>query len=209
MDSSSIRTVTINRLADWGYQTKNSLPLLEEVQELTPPTEATVARRAAAASCLAAVAYGLNLKTARTYLDDNNLWPDLTAREQRWLKKRAVSKQERTQFSWIVESLQFFAWALNLFPEPNHLLPCDNSLATLFPPRVALEQFLNSVRLKPLIEIRQECDTLYMLRWSLVESSLSTQMQDIYAIPTVRQRRHAAEWIIGAEANWDDVSLDT
>ena len=209
MDSSSIRTVTINRLADWRYQSNSSLPLLEEIEELIPPTEATVARRAAAASCLAAVAYGWNLKAARTYLDDNNLWPDLTAREQHWLKKRAVSKQERTQFSWIVESMQFFAWALNLFPEPNHLLPCDDSLASLFPPRVALEQFLKSARLTPLTEIRQECDTLYMLHWSLVQASLSTQIQDIQAIPTVRQRRHAAEWIIGAEANWEDVSLDT
>jgi hypothetical protein len=65
-----------------------------------------------------------------------------------------------------------------------------------------------SAQLRALDEIRQECDTLYMLHWSAVESHLSGQKTRI-ALPIVSYRRHAAEWIAGTADEWDEVPLDT
>lgn len=209
MNPSAIRAETLSRLSAWGIQANVELPLLEEESALNPPSEATVARRAAAASCVAAVAFGWPVKAARAYLEETNLSAYLSPSESVWLRKRSVSKQEQAQFGWIVESLQFLAWALSRFPEPSHLSFCDDSLATLFPPKLDYQQYLASIQLKPLFEIRQEADTLYMLHWSFVELGISSGNQDFQTVQKLRSRRRAAEWIIGVEANWDDVSLDT
>ncbi len=183
------------------------LPLLAGERELDPPPALAVAQRAVAASYVAAVSFGADAAGARKYLERFGLWVCLSERERMFLQSGAFAPEQRAQFGWMVESLQFLAWSLGLV-ELDHFRHCDDALASVFPFDAAPAAFFAAATLRTRGEIRQEADTLCMLHWAARQAQLDGQPSRIM-LPVVQHRRHAAEWIVGTAEEWDDVGLDT
>jgi hypothetical protein len=144
----------------------------------------------------------------RPHLDRYALWNHLTKAEQALFSPEGLAADAKAYHSWLIESIQFMAWALCL-TQLDHFTHCDDRLADLIPRSQDPSDFIRTARLRPLDELRQEGDTLYMLHWRAVESNLTGEQNDLVVLPRVSFRRHAADWIVGTADEWEDVALDT
>jgi len=69
--------------------------------------------------------------------------------------------------------------------------------------------FIAQARLRPINEVLQEADTLYMLHSRAVENKMVGSPDARVVLPRVSFRRHAADWLIGVAEAWEEVPLDT
>ena len=208
MEPSLLRAETVRRFSDWGLIPNEGLPLVEGWADLTPKLADQVATRTVAASYVASRCFGAPLERVKAEVERFGLWSHLTEEEKKLFTQDGLTTQAQAYHSWIIESIQFMAWAMNL-AKLNHLEPCDERLADLLPRGTDPTDFINSARLRPRDEIKQESDTLYMLHWRAVESNIDQSSNDLVVLPRVSFRRHASDWIIGTADNWDDVAMDT
>jgi hypothetical protein len=208
MEASDLRSETLRRFAQWGLVPHETLPLIEEEPDLKPKSPSAVALRASAAGYVAALCFGAPAERLRLDLERFHLWSHLTSEEQQLFASSGLTPQARGTHSWLVESVQFMAWALNLC-SLNHFAPCDEHLANLLPHSRDPSDFARSAHLRPIDAMRQEADTLYMLHWRAVENNLVVTPDDRLVLPRISYRRLAADWLIGTAEQWDEVALDT
>lgn len=199
----------MRRFAAWQLVPNESLPLLETVAELRPKSSAEVAARAVSAGYVAAACFGAPTTQLRKDLERFGLWEHLTPDEQGYLNEPNPTDQSVALHSWLIESIQFLAWSLGLDALDN-FTPCSEALATHFP-RGGIDpvEFVSQATLRPMEEVLQEADTLYMLHWRAVENNLGHTPDARVVLPRLSFRRHAADWTIGVAEGWEDVSLDT
>lgn len=209
MDSIDLRSETLRRFADWQLLPNKHLPLLEPAADLAPKSGADVASRAIAASYVARASFGAPRSKVRTHLDQFGLWEYLSADEQSFIEEENAGAQSTYFHGWLIESVQLMAWALRL-TTLDHFEECQETLAGHFPdPNTDPSLFIRAATLRPLAELRQEADTLYMLHWYSAEEGLVGRRDERIVPPRITFRRHAADWLIGVEKNWEDVPLDT
>jgi len=209
MNPSELRTKTLRRCAAWQLKPNEHLPLLESLADLQPKSGSQVAARAIAAGYVAAFCFGAPAEKGHKYLDLFALWQHLSADEQALLTNPASSDQSKAFHGWIIEAIQFMAWSLGLVTL-DHFVPCSENLANLFPKASDdPSEFIASAQLRPVDELLQEADTLYMLHWLAVAANPKGKPDLRIVLPRLRFRRHAADWVIGVAEAWDDVSLDT
>jgi hypothetical protein len=207
-EPSVCRKKTLSRFRDWNLNPNLSLPLIESVSDLRPKSANQVARRIIAASNIAALCFGVPVEKIKENLYGAEVWTELTDDEKN-LFADGVSPLARSKGRWIAESVQFMAWSLGLV-DLNHLAECADDLAAKMPkPSDDHSHFITKATLRPFAEIMQEADTLYMLHWRAVESSLHDEPDKRIVLPRISYRRHAADWILGTAETWDEISLDT
>ena len=92
----------------------------------------------------------------------------------------------------------------------DHFKECSEALASYFP-RAGTDpsDFIFRATLRPVEELLQEADTLYMLHWRTVENNLMGAPDAHVVLPRVSFRRHAADWVVGVAEAWEDVPMDT
>jgi hypothetical protein len=209
MDPIQLRSVTLRRFADWQLNPNQDLPLLEAAADLQPKSAAEVASRAIAAVYAAAASFGAPRDRIRGDLHRFAVWNHLSADERSFINDKNPSAEITHFHGWLIESIQFFAWALGL-TALDHFEECQETLAGLFPEAGAdPNPFISAAKLRPLEELLQESDTLYMLHWYAVGGSIAGQRDKRIVPPRIMFRRHAADWMIGVAEKWEDVSLDT
>lgn len=209
MESIDLRSETLRRFAEWQLIPNKHLPLLEHAAELRPKSGADVASRAIAASYVARASFGAPRSKVRAHLDRFGLWEHLSVGERSFIEEEDASAQSTYFHRWLIESIQLMAWALRL-TDLDHFEECQVTLAGHFPdPSTDPTIFIRAATLRPLGELRQEADTLFMLHWYSAEEGLSGRRNERIVSPRIRFRRHAADWLIGVAENWDDVPLDT
>ncbi|MBS7807069.1 DUF4272 domain-containing protein [Variovorax sp. PCZ-1] len=209
MNPSDIRAETIRRFANWQIKANENLPLIESLTDLQPKSSAQVAARATAAGYLAAFCFGAPAEKVHKDIMCFQLWEHLSAEEQSLLSNPDADGQSKASHGWLVEAIQFMAWSLGLVTLDN-FAQCSDDLSSHFSKAgTDPSQFIASARLRPLSELLQEADTLYMLHWYAVEASLQGTPDKRILLPRISFRRHAADWIVGVADQWDDISLDT
>lgn len=209
MSPSALRSETLRRFAAWRLAPNPSLPLVESLAELRPKSPSQVAARATAAGYVAAVCFGAPADKVRKDLDRFALWDHLSAEEQALIVNPEVSAQSTSFHSWLIESIQFMAWGLGI-ATLDHFTPCSDTLASQFPKAgTDPSLFIANAQLRPLDELLQEVDTLYMLHWFAVEANLTGRYDERIVLPRISFRRHAADWMVGVVDGWEEVPLDT
>ena len=209
MDSSRFRAETGRRFSAWGLAPNEHLPLLELATALRPKSAAMVAARAVSAGYVAAASFGAPAPRLIGDLRRFGLWQHLTREEQALLREPDPSSESLAFNGWLVESVQFMAWSLGLCAL-DHFEQCSDSLVGLFPqPGTDPAEFVSQATLRPLEQLLQEADTLYMLHWRAVENTLANLPDPRIVLPRVSFRRHAADWVIGVAESWENISLDT
>lgn len=209
MDPIQLRSETLRRFAEWQLMPNQHLPLLERAADLQPKSASEVASRAIAAIYTAKASFGAPRSKVRAGLDRFTLWPYLTADEQSFIYDPNPSAESTHVHGWLIEAIQFIAWALGL-TALDHFEECQVTLAGHFPDSSTdPTPFISAAKLRPLVELRQEADTLYMLHWYAVEESFAGRRDERIVPPRIVFRRHAADWLIGVAEKWEDVPLDT
>ena len=209
MNPSELRTETLRRFGAWRLNPNEHLPLVESLVDLQPKSASQVAARAIAAGYVAAFCFGAPAEKVRKDLERFALWEHLSSEEQALLTNPDGSDQAKAFHSWLIEAIQFMAWSMGLVTL-DQFAPCSETLTSQFPKAGAdPSQFIANARLRPIGELLQEADTLYLLHWLAVEANLQGQPDQRVVLPRISFRRHAADWVVGAAETWDDVSLDT
>lgn len=209
MDPIQLRSVTLRRFAEWQLIPNLHLPLLEPVADLQPKSASEIASRAITAIYAAKASFGAPRDRVKKDLHRFGLWIHLSADEQSFIEDEHASAESTHFHGWLIESIQFIAWALGL-TALDHFEECQVTLAGLFPEAgTDPNLFISGAKLRPLEELLQEADTLYMLHWYAVAGSIAGRRDERVVPPRIIFRRHAADWLIGVAEKWEDVSLDT
>jgi len=209
MEPILLRAETERRFAAWHLMPNEHLPLLESLPALRPKSPVEVAARAVSACYVAAFCFGTPAPKVSESLKQFGLWQYLTTAEQELLIDPSPDSQSLAFHGWLIESIQFLAWSLGLVAL-DHFTECSNQLATHFP-RGGSDpaDFIAQAKLRPINELLQEADSLYMLHWRAVENKVVGSPDTRVVLPRVSFRRHAADWVIGVAEAWEEVPLDT
>jgi hypothetical protein len=185
------------------------LPIIEGVEDLSPPTASAVAQRALVLGAMVAVGFDDSAEEWRAWLSDVGLAGTLSGAERSFFEKEP-SDQERIDATWLEECLQVLLWGLSLV-ELDHFARCDEDLVRRLPhagTQADVQDFIASARLRPFEEIYQQCDLLYRLHWvarHLDARELPRELSE----EVVRERHRAINWLTGVETDWDEVATDT
>jgi hypothetical protein len=208
IDPEKVKEANIATLRSWGISVIDHLPHLETEEDLAPQSAIAVARRCMIMSHVIGIGFGGDANELRDAAESWGLMEYASAHERDMLSRTTHTEQERINATWQVECLQSFAWCLGLTAlEP--LRHCDDDLVSKFPaPYTDPAMFIKSATLRPFGEIYSQADLHYRLHWAARNARL-TGAEFPVTEGFVCERRKALDWVIGVEANWDEVPSDT
>jgi len=208
VDPAKIKAENIAKIKSWGLPTMEHLPQLEDEASLAPQSAADVARRCMIMSHVIGIGFGGDAEELCEAADGWGLMPYASAHEADMLNRTTHAEQELINATWQVECLQSFAWCLGL-AELNPLQHCDADLVSKFPaPYTDPAAFLASAKLRPFEEIYRQADLHYRLHWAARNARLTGGIFPV-SESFLTERRKALDWVIGVEADWDNVPSDT
>ena len=208
IDPEKIKAANDATLSSWGIPVNKFLPRLEAEADLSPQSAVSVARRCMIMSHVIGIGYGGNADELREAAETWGLMDFASAHERDMLSRTTHTEQERINATWQVECLQSFAWCLGL-AELEPLRQCDEDLVNKFPlPYTDPTDFIASATLRPFAEIYSQADLHYRLHWAARNARL-TGVSFRVSEGFVQERRKALDWVIGVEADWDEVPSDT
>ena len=206
LDLGDLRLATLQELAIAGIHPPPHLPLLDE-PELRSSEIAT--DRLLCLHAVAAASYGFSKESARAWLEQESLWPELEGEEGRFL----LSPVGQTAlYQWQVQGIYVLAWALGIINDIDLWRPCPDDLVLQLPNLKAspsTAELRGSLTLRSVQEIAGAADLAYCLHWAVRDARLNGRATpgDIEE-SEIMERRRALEWLI-SEDDWYEVSLDT
>ena len=168
----------------------------------------SVAKRCMVISHIIGIGFGGAATKLREAVVKFGLLDSLSNHEKDMLSREKHTKQEKIDAEWLAECMQSFAWCLGLDSlEP--LQYCGDDLASRFPaPFTDPSDFISGAVLRPYDEIYRQADLHYRLHWAARNARL-TSIEFPVKEGLIRERRKALDWVIGVEADWDEVPSDT
>ena len=202
------KAVSLKFLRDHDIPVNEHLPQLEPVSELRPQNAEAVARRCVLLSYVIGIAYGADVAKLNQHLQAVGLIGYASSKERSLLGRTDHTEQEKINAGWLAECIQGLAWCLGLV-ELDPFRRSDDGLASHFPrPFVDASKFIAKAKLRPFDEIYQQADLHYRLHWAARNSRL-TGIACAVSEDLIMERRKALDWVIGVEADWDEVPGDT
>jgi hypothetical protein len=154
------------------------------------------------------IGFGADASRLKVSLGEFGLFEHASVKEQDLLSKSQHTQQEKVNVTWLTECVQSLAWCLRLV-ELDPFQRCDDDLASHFPrPFSDPRGFISEATLRPIEEIYQQVDLHYRLHWAARNARLRGH-RSIADEGLISERRKALDWVIGVEADWDEVPLDT
>lgn len=180
----------------------------------TPRTAKEIARRAIALHCVIAAAHGVSKDDIREWLEEEDLWNDLTPRELRFFAEEENTRDEIIWMTWMVEAQVALLWAIGKL---NSLPPvtdkCDTgpvvaAMPGLFDPTAP---FIESAVLRNRDEIENAEGRIYDIHVDVVQANRKGELiPEGYDESVVFFRHYGLCWVSGyCGQDWDDVTPDT
>lgn len=207
VDHESIKRSTEAILREYGIEVPSHLPGIEQIGEVEPKSSAEIARRALVLSYFIGLAFGASADTLVEKIKRYDLWNSLSPLETKLLSSKSISDEQQAKISLLCESIQAFAWCLNLV-EMDNFRHCDDDLASNFPLDAEPRDFISLSKRRPISEIQKQADLLYRLHWYSRQARLTGKSAQVNE-GVIENRRRAIDWTYGTAKNWDDISLDT
>ena len=202
---------SMKRLQGEGVPTLEWLPVIEDSTEARPPSADAAARRFCALVLVAikGVSGDQALATRlRAVFGDR---ADFSPSEIGFMENAAASDLDRVEFSWAFEAALPIAWALGRIPQldrPERLV--DPATLIDLIERDDGQAFVSGARMRPLAEILDAADLIYRYHWAVREAGLSKRPAPARLDGEVVMERHRGlNWLIGYQAEWDEVTTDT
>jgi hypothetical protein len=195
-------------LAEHGVRINETLPFIEAPSELNPQSSENVARRAVVLGHIIGIGFGQPGARMKALLEQFRLLQYASPNETRLVNADSYTEQEKLNATWLVECMQAIGWCFG-FVNLDPFAGCDNDLASHFPaPFTDPSHFITTAKLRPFPEIYQQADLHYRLHWAARDARLNgteSQLQE----GVIQERRKAIDWVVGVEADWDEMPMDT
>ena len=219
------RKKTIEQLKKQGIAYNPHLPLLESSGDVKLKSPEEVKKRAQ--GCMMCVQLACSINNGEDYgealafvLQKLNEWnistDDLLPKEKLLIQNKYTqngctdefTQQDLVDIVWTYEVYWSLAWALDLITDKelaNAENICDTEKAMMLS-----ASGLPSSRLRNVEKILDMLDLFYCYHWACVEKQLRPETAIGKLNPeVVVERRRGLEWLIGEEADWNEISLDT
>jgi len=208
MTSALAKTTSHEFLRRHSAEINEALPLIEGIDELHPQDACSVATRIIVLNHVIGIGFGGDASRLTACLKELGLFEHASAKEQELLSRSEHSQQEKVDATWLTECVQSLAWCLGLV-DLDPFRRCDDDLASHFPPPFSDPgRFISEATLRPLDEIYQQVDLHYRLHWAARNARFVGRRSAVDE-GLISERRKALDWVIGVEADWDEVPLDT
>lgn len=209
MEMQKIREKSLKAAWALGYPTNESLPLLDEVEQIRSVAESV--SRLLCLYAIVACSYGFSKEKAKKWLAREGLEGFLSKSEEAYLKGSSNGGIDPSK-QWQVESLWALAWCVGCHPSLDFSDSCSDSFIQMLPDiakDAATSSFRTGLQLRDKAEIAAKADLAYCLHWAVREAEINGWKAP-GRVPgnVVIERRRALEWMIGQE-QWDEISLDT
>ncbi len=210
LDELQVRARNLERVRALGVRVNASLP---HVGGTTPRSLPEVIRRSLVVLAFLQLSYGAPMEAIRSWIAANGLQDALSANERRLLGKEdaEMTKQEKIDLSWSVETLYGFMWIGGLVEglSPEGPIP---ELVDLSPDIEFGEdgsKYADRMRRRPYGELYAMLDLFYLAHWSARDARLAGDHDGPLDEGVVMERRKALEWALDDEMDWDDVDQNT
>ena len=209
MEMQKIREKSMKAAQALGYPANESLPLLDEVEQVRGVSESI--GRLLCLYAIVATSYGFPKEKAKKWLVREELDGFLSKSEEAYLEVPSNGGGDPSN-QWKVESLWALAWCLGIHPTLDFSDSCSDSFIQMLPDiakDTATGSFRSGLQLRDKAEIAAKTDLAYCLHWAVRDAEIAGQK-----IPgkvpgnVVVGRRRALEWMIGQDP-WDEVTMDT
>jgi hypothetical protein len=208
MTPEAVKAASHQFLRDHGIAINESLPCLEDRDDLDPQDALAVARRCVVLNYVIGTAFSADPLELNQYLTEIGLIDYASSREKELFRRAQHSEQEKINSGRLVECVQCLAWCMGLV-ELDPFKGCDNNLASHFPgPFIDPSDFINHARLRPFEEIYQQADLHYRMHWAARNARLKGTACAV-SEELIMERRRALDWVLGVEDDWDEVPSDT
>jgi len=195
-------------LAAHGVRINDMLPLIEAPNELNPRPSQDAARRVVVLIHIIGIGFGQPGARMKAPLEQFGLLKFASANELRLLNADTSTKQEKANAAWLVECVQALGWCLGVV-DLDPFAGCDDDLASHFPPPFTNPtEFIANARLRPFPELYQQADLHYRLHWAARDARLRGT-DSLVNERIIEERRKALDWVVGVEADWDNMPVDT
>jgi hypothetical protein len=202
---------SIKRLQGEGVPVLEWLPVIEDSTEARPPSADVAARRFCALVLVAIKGVSGDQALATRLRAAFGNRADFSPSEIEFMEDAAASDLDRVEFSWAFEAALPIAWALGRIAQlerPERLVD-PASLIDLIEPDDG-KAFVATARMRPLAEILDAADLIYRHHWAVREAGLKKKPAPARLDGDVVMERHRGlNWLIGYEAEWDEVTTDT
>lgn len=195
------------------------LPHIESSDDVIPRSAEHIAKRAIACLLMIQVACDLDRdqfdqETEDFIVDLLNKFEvadELTVKEKNILNRNA-SQQDIVNMIWKYEAYWVLLWALGIVDElkyPDEIADCDFAIEVVSRCH-SLQEFMQQVKLRNIEEILDEADLIYRYDWACVDARLKQQNAPANLNASIVLERHGAlNWLIQADADWDNPDVST
>lgn len=209
MDMRQIREENLKIARSLGYPINESLPVLDEVQQIRSLAEAT--ERLLCLYAIVACSYGFPKEQATKWLTREGVVDYLAESEKEYLESNS-SKSVNAEKQWLVESLWALAWCVGCHDNLDFSDSCSDNFVQMLPDiakDAATISFRTRLHLRTESEIAEKTDLAYCLHWAVRNADIKGRKPP-GAVPgrVIVERRRTLEWIISQD-RWDKVTLDT
>lgn len=136
---------------------------------------------------------------------------ELTVKEKNILN-RSAAQQDIVNMIQKYEAYWVLLWALGIVDElkyPDEIADCDFAIEVVSRCR-SLQEFMQQVKLRDIEEILDEADLIYRYDWACVDARLKQQNAPANLNASIVLERHGAlNWLIKADADWDNPDIST
>lgn len=198
-------------VASLGGPTSKTLPVIEDVNSITPRSHEEIAKRAIAVAMAAVKGEGMPHDEVTKIVKDWKIESYFSREESTFIINATASEAERIKFAWRYEGLDVLLWALGYkdkLPNPSEI--CDVKTDVGIIVENGTIKLTKNAKPRNMSEILDMADFYYRLHWAAIELRLNGKDNKNLNEEIIMERHYALNWLIrymGQE--WDDVSTDT
>jgi hypothetical protein len=212
IDSNKTKLQSEKKIINQGGQICDWLPFIE-CKPSHMRTVAQVRDRALVMNALINLAFEAPVDVVAEWIERHGLEKSLSKREQTILTKtqKKLSKQEKLDLHWYLESLWALMWAGSLVAKHDLTNGVPDSMVKLCPNLQKNEDGskFQKLKLRPYEKLYAELDLAYRWHWYARNGQLTGKPTPPVELSVIMERRKALEWILDKKADWDDIELST
>ena len=196
-----------------NIDTQDILPPSEDITESYCRTASEVAVRTVILHSIVATGSGIDMEPITEWLQDQNLWEQVSPRERSILQSPRRFREDRSGVQWLQEAQWALLWTIQKIKSLG--LPtktCDSvKLVDEIMPVLGgddIDKFISSAEFRPAAEISAENDRISRLYYYARQVADKEEIPDDMIYSVLYNRYYAFRWLTGDDP-WDDVDMGT
>ena len=192
-----------------NIDTQDILPPSENITESYCRTAGEVATRIIILHSIVAAGSGIDRERITEWLQDQNLWEQVSPRERSILQSPKRFREDRSGAQWLQEAQWTLLWTIQKVEGLGLPTKTCNSVRLVDEIMPALggddiDRFITSAEFRPAAEISAENDRVAKLYYYAMKAADQEEAPEDLIYGVLNNRYYALRWLTGDES-WDEV----